>query len=105
LPGYHLDKVRSSAACVAVILFAIRVLGALFRVTSGPVAALLTDMVRQIRCSSLSIRCHIGTGYSAASCRSSGGTSWRAPATPLRVCGTRWPWSRWRWCRSRSLFH
>jgi hypothetical protein len=61
--GYDLAPVRSSGRSLGVILFAIVVLGALSGATFGPVAALLAEMSPPaIRCSSLSIPYHLGTG-------------------------------------------
>ncbi|MGY4397047.1 MFS family permease [Sphingomonas sp. UYAg733] len=62
--GYNLDKVVPSPLNIAVILFAILILGALSGVTYGPVAALLSEMFPpRIRYSSMSIPYHLGTGY------------------------------------------
>ncbi|QIG79091.1 MFS transporter [Stakelama tenebrarum] len=62
--GYDFSRVIPSAGSIAVILFAIIVLGALAAATYGPVAALLCEMFPpRIRYSSMSIPYHIGTGY------------------------------------------
>lgn len=62
--GYRLDPVVPTPIGIAVILFAILVMGALSGATYGPVAALLTEMFPpSIRYSSMSIPYHIGTGY------------------------------------------
>jgi MFS family permease len=62
--GYKLDKVRPSPLGIAVIIFAMLVMGALSGATYGPVAALLAEMFpARIRYSSMSIPYHIGTGY------------------------------------------
>lgn len=62
--GYDLDKVIPAPLNIAVILFAILVMGALSGVTFGPVAALLSEMFpARIRYSSMSIPYHLGTGY------------------------------------------
>jgi len=62
--GYKLDKVRPTAIGIAVIIFAMLVMGALAGATYGPVAALLAEMFpARIRYSSMSIPYHIGTGY------------------------------------------
>ncbi|WP_375397053.1 MFS transporter [uncultured Sphingomonas sp.] len=62
--GYDLARVRPDARHIAVILFAILVMGALAGATYGPVAALLAEMFPPaIRYSSMSIPYHLGTGY------------------------------------------
>jgi MFS family permease len=62
--GYKLDKVRPTPIGIAVIIFAMLVMGALAGATYGPVAALLAEMFpARIRYSSMSIPYHIGTGY------------------------------------------
>jgi MFS family permease len=56
--------VRPTAIGIAVIIFAMLVMGALAGATYGPVAALLAEMFpARIRYSSMSIPYHIGTGY------------------------------------------
>ncbi|MFC3581386.1 MFS transporter [Sphingomonas hylomeconis] len=62
--GYQLEKIVPAPLNIAVILFAILLLGALSGITFGPVAALLSEMFPpRIRYSSMSIPYHIGTGY------------------------------------------